>query len=837
MGVQEAIQMLNERQRQIVDHAGDHLLVMAPAGTGKTNVISLRIARLVAAGMDPETILCLTFTNKACQELQTRLVAILGALGQKVWVKTFHSFCYQLLKEEGASLGKVVANLMVIDEEDSKAVLKELMPGEALLWDKVYLYVQELKLFQLTLPGMSEETVAAKFHTSEKASKLYATLKNTDIGSYTLGYLSRYGLWIWREYEKFLQTNHFVDFNGLIIAAHELWSEEKILARWQQKFAMTIIDEVQDTSLVEYQLIEKLVASQKFSAFGDFNQTIYEWRDSNPSLIHGLIMEKFQPDCLELSLNYRSTKKLVKLGATYLDAAKQNDLINPQLSPKQIAAASEDAGLQPVFYEGTTKEEEMLFVIDHLKHHRQHELANTVILTRSNRQNMEVCNFLRMHNIPCYLVEQFSFFKRKEIKDSLSLPRYLLNPFDHLSLSRVLPTYFPYLKVEQMISPAYQQRYEQYHMRLSDLFCQQVEPFGLLTKEFASGRLVIFDVEATGLDVTEDEVVQIAAIEWVAGKWGRTFERFICPQKAVGDAVHVHGFSDEYLREVGADAKVVFTEFLSFIRGAVLVGHNIQYDLKIVSSHMKRVGLDFNHQDRFYDTLDITRRLYPELKNHQLATLSQFIGVSHQPTHNAMDDILATGEILVKSLPLLIKHTKERQNVMDYYRESLAPVLEELQKMKQAFNRMLPHEFMETLAVSQQENYQELLDFLKAASHKELRLNPDLPMWELWSRLIGQMSLSNSELDRLMKTENKLAIITVHQAKGLEFDHVIIPFLNQGMFPLDFAGINPEEECRLFYVAITRARKTLLLTRHIREYANSRKIKERSRFIEFLYGS
>ena len=108
-------------------------------------------------------------------------------------------------------------------------------------------------------------------------------------------------------------------------------------------------------------------------------------------------------------------------------------------------------------------------------------------------------------------------------------------------------------------------------------------------------------------------------------------------------------------------------------------------------------------------------------------------------------------------------------------------------------------------------------------------------MWELWTRILAQTSLSASELDRVMKDQNKLAVITVHQSKGLEFDHVIIPFLNQGMFPLDFNGTNQEEECRLFYVAMTRAKQTLLLTRHLKDYSYSKKEKERSQFIDFLY--
>jgi len=851
MGIELEIQKLNQAQRQAVENLSENLLVMAPAGTGKTTVISLRVANFIKESYLPEQILCLTFTNKASRELQTRLISVLGHKGQEVWVKTFHSFCYQLIKEESKS------SLMIIDEEDAKAVLKALLPQEDLLWDKVYQYIQDLKLSRLNFPeqeNWDEQKWIQGFHQSEKAQRLYESLKNTDAGAYTLAYLDRFSLVIFHEYQRYLEQNQLLDFNDLIFYAHELLKHKEVLARWRDKFKVLIIDEVQDTSLVEYQLIEKLGRKMLFSAFGDFNQTIYEWRDSNPQLIYKLMRENFQPTSMELTLNYRSTQKLVQLGATFLESAKDYRLIHPHLSPKRIDGANEELGFQPVFYEGETKEDEMLFIIDHLKHHRLQELSSTVILTRSNRQNMEVANFLRAHEIPCYLVEQFSFFRRKGIKDVLSIVKYLLNPLDHLALERCLPIYFQHLQIGKMLSRPYQKRYEQYFMRLSDLFDSKSytnqEPYGLLAQQLVGGRVVIFDVESTGLDVTVDEVIQIAAVELVGGELGRTFEKFILPQKELGDSAQVHGFSEGYLQEFGEDARQVFGEFLEFVQGAVLVGHNVHYDLSIVSSHMKRVGLDFNYQGRFYDTLDLTRRVYPGLKDYKLETLSKFIGTEREPTHNAMDDILATQEVLLNSFALVDEQAQGRKDVINYYRSTLEPVVGQLQKLRIQFDSMLPHEFVELLLEQaniyecspwcddekEQENLRDLLAYLELASNRELAENMDLPMWEIWNRLLNQMSLSSSDLDRLMKEQNQLAVITVHQAKGLEFDHVIIPFLNQGMFPLDFAGINPEEECRLFYVAITRAKKSLLLTRHQKEHANSRRVKERSRFIKFLYG-
>lgn len=856
MSLSHEFKLLNESQRLVVENLKDNLLVMAPAGTGKTNVISWRIAHFIEQGIDPKQVLCLTFTNKACDELKQRLVKTVGKIGQDVLVKTFHGLCYQLIKEEGKHLGKISTNFMIIDEEDAKFLMKQLITDTSISVEKVYQYIQEFKRYQLIAPVSSVQDDAMMlqaFNQSEKAQRFYYSLKNSDVGSYTLAYLSQLGLHLYREYQRHLQENCLVDFNDLILYANELLQQKEILNRWNHRFEVVVVDEVQDTSLAEYQLIEKIAKGHQFSAYGDFNQTIYEWRDSDPVRIRQRIIEDFSPLCLELSLNYRSTKRLVEMSANYLENAKRHRLINEQLSPKWIESASEVLGSRPVYFEGETKADEMMFIMDHLKSQRLDELSKTVVLTRSNGQNKQVSQFLRAEGIPCYLIDQLTLFKRKGIKDLLAIVKYQLNPFDEVSLERLLPIVFPQLEISQMVSPRFKKRYEQYNMRLTDLFNPLSyllgEPYGLLLSQLKSGRVVIFDVESTGLDVTRDEVIQIAAIELVNGEYTRSFEKFIIPANSVGDSALVHGFTDDYLKEVGESAETAFKSFLQFVGGAVLVGHNVQYDLKIVKSQLRRLEIKFEEFGVYYDTLDIVRRLYPNLKNHKLDTVSEFIGVSHEPTHNAMDDILATKDVLIKSINRLQEHKVNRNKVIKYYEGALKEVLEKQRFIKQQMETLLPHQLFNLLIHEldiwnqspwkqdeiEQESLRECLAYLEQMTKRELQECPTMSMWELWTRILNHVSLSNSELDRAMKDQNQLAIITVHQSKGLEFDHVILPFLNQGMFPLDFDGINIEEECRLFYVAMTRAKKTLLLTRHQKEYTYSKKVKERSCFIDFLY--
>ena len=172
MGLNEELQKLNEAQRAVVENLNQSLLVMAPAGTGKTNVISLRTAHFIQSGMSPNQILCLTFTNKACHELKDRLIKIIGADGKAVCVKTFHSLCYQLIKEEAKLLGKLSNDFMIIDEEDAKFVIKQLVADAGVLSDKAYEYIQALKFYQIGRGEVNQDLIHA-FHQSESALRLY----------------------------------------------------------------------------------------------------------------------------------------------------------------------------------------------------------------------------------------------------------------------------------------------------------------------------------------------------------------------------------------------------------------------------------------------------------------------------------------------------------------------------------------------------------------------------------------------------------------------------------------------------------------------------------------
>ena len=179
-GLDQALKQLNQAQRRVVEELEQSLLVMAPAGTGKTNVIALRTAKFIEAGIQPSQILCLTFTNKACHELKDRLTKVIGVKSKGIVVKTFHSLCYQLIKEEAKALGKLSTDVVVIDEEDAKEVIKRLVGREGLLMDHVFEYIQSLKVYQMGRRPL-DSSLVQEFHQSEAALRLLYRLKNSDV--------------------------------------------------------------------------------------------------------------------------------------------------------------------------------------------------------------------------------------------------------------------------------------------------------------------------------------------------------------------------------------------------------------------------------------------------------------------------------------------------------------------------------------------------------------------------------------------------------------------------------------------------------------------------------
>ena len=275
---------LNTHQKQVVQTLDENLLVLAPAGTGKTKVIAMRTANLIHKGIEPGQILCLTFTNKAAREMKDRVYNYIKGTHQDVVIKTFHSFCYHVICCE-KKFSHFTFPCTIIDESDMEEIIQqiilEVVPKDLIAKinvKQILTLIENIKKYSLNFKideRYDYEKVINSYHANELNSNYNRVPQE----------IARHLLNIFTVYQSYLKENNIIDFTDLIVEVHYLLDQEEILKRWNAKYRYLQIDEMQDTSIREYNIIKKLGLGNNMSMFGDFNQTIYEWRGSKPKLI------------------------------------------------------------------------------------------------------------------------------------------------------------------------------------------------------------------------------------------------------------------------------------------------------------------------------------------------------------------------------------------------------------------------------------------------------------------------------------------------------------------------------------------------------------------------
>ncbi len=582
---------------------------------------------------------------------------------------------------------------------------------------------------------------------------------------------------------------------------------------------------MQDTSEIEYNIVSKLFKNNNIMISGDYYQTIYEWRGSNPTIIFDKYKKEYNPEFIVFDKNYRSSEILLKASYEFLLNAfgkGVNEIYKEGIEPK-----ANIKGDLIEFKKAYDFMEEATFIFNKIKSLKVEKLSRVAILTRNNRINIALSEKFKILNsklpkedrVGFLLVDEFKFFRREEIKDVLAYLKLIVNDFDSNSLKRILKKFGKGIG-EKTIEEIEKEENIKIGVRLTDLIHKNTQEYGdyyeLLTRELDNENVVVFDVESTGINTTEDEIVQIAGIKINnKGEAIESFQRFLNPKKSVGDSYLVHGFSDQFLKENGENKKVVLKDFLKFIKDTVIVGHNVTFDISILNSELERLSLEKASFKTYYDTLDIARRFYPSLTNHKLETLSKLFNTETKSSHDAMDDILATKDILMVMLREKVKPTIiNRMVVYGKYIKKFQPIYEEIANLKKLSYIKNPKDIIGEIVNKTKikeiykaqyikiNNLREFFVIAKEIENKEVSSRDNL------IELLKITSLSNSELDRMLTKYPRVPIITVHQAKGAEFDYVFLAALQNNIFP-NYMAVkegNEIEEKRLFYVAMTRAK-------------------------------
>ena len=411
--MQSLLDGLNREQQQAVQHTEGPLLILAGAGSGKTKVLTVRIAYLLAQGVNPYEILAITFTNKAAKEMKSRVEGLVGDVANRIWLSTFHSFCAKFLRFELDNFLGYNSNFTIYDTSDSQVVIKAAL--KALNLDDKYYPVGAM------IGAISDAKNKLLFASDfRKQARDFYQQKVADVYEY---------------YERELRKNNALDFDDLLLVAVKLLqSNEAVLDKYSKRFRYVMIDEYQDTNHAQY-LLAKLLAShwKNIAVVGDADQSIYAWRGADIQNI--LDFEKDYPNCTSIKLeqNYRSTKII-------LDAA--NAVIeNNEGRPKKNLWTDKTEGAKIQHFTAQSEHEEAAFIGDTIaKKHDIHGVpyGDMAILYRTNAQSRVLEEALIKRALPYTMVGGTKFYDRKEIKDVLAYLRVLYNPFDDLSLLRII---------------------------------------------------------------------------------------------------------------------------------------------------------------------------------------------------------------------------------------------------------------------------------------------------------------------------------------------------------------------------------------------------------------
>ncbi len=403
---------LNDRQKEAVLASDGPLLILAGAGSGKTSVLTTKVAYLIEEkGIDTKNIVAITFTNKAAKEMKERIIKLVGPKGYDIQISTFHSFGLRIIKENYIKLG-YEKNFTIIDSDDSLTVIKKILKDMNIDTTRC-----NPKFIKNQISSAKNEMVSPE---------RYKALVNDEISDITYK--------VYKKYQETLLRNNSLDFDDLLIKPIELFSKHQdVCEQYQELFKYIFIDEYQDTNEAQYLLSKMISAKYKnICVVGDDSQSIYSWRGANFRNILNFEKDYKDAKVILLEQNYRSTK-------TILNAANSVIKNNVQKKDKNLWTENE-TGEKIKYVRAIDEKDEASFVTKEIKNLKEQgaSLDDIAVLYRTNAQSRTIEEGFLNSNIPYRIVGAFAFYSRKEIKDLLAYLKLIYNTKDDVSLMRVI---------------------------------------------------------------------------------------------------------------------------------------------------------------------------------------------------------------------------------------------------------------------------------------------------------------------------------------------------------------------------------------------------------------
>lgn len=841
----------DEFQKKVISIDSGYHMVLSPPGCGKTDILAERVARALLCGVSPGDMLCLTFTNRAARGMHTRILERLQASGDMgLFVGNVHRFCAHYLFGNDV----VPPNTTIIDEQESLSIVGSILgqseysffnhdnkknavdiiklqhlgymitngcPKEFLLHTDLFRIIDYKMLFELLSLGYTRENFAGLYG-GTISPKWDAGRSNQFMDD------CLYQFKMAREYQQYKEEQNLVDFDDLLILTYIHASKNQNSLK---KYSWIQIDEVQDLSPLQIGIIDLFTdrSGENVTIYlGDEQQAIFSFIGAKLETLKWL-RERCGENVHRLYFNYRSPKYLLDVFNTYanmeLDVdpyflSKANNFTESGQDSLCIKSASE-------------KDDEVRLVAKSVSNFcSSYPSERIAVLVPWNKDADMVSRELSDRNIPHFKISGTDLFTTVQAQMLFSHMQVVYMETNMIAWSKILSG----IGICNNDSKArrFVKHLRDNYLLPSDFLDYTCSSYMLELYKCCQGEYVIFDTETTGLNVFEDDIVQIAAIKVNSGKIIDRFNIIMHTNKPI--SVVIGGVENplvqEYARAEKIDRKTGLCAFLDFVGDSPLIGHNIEYDYNILDYNLRRDCGDFFFPVRhplYFDTLKVSRIMEPRFRSYKLKFLLEAFGLEGKNSHLADDDVIATKSVLdhflvvfaanmSRHIDCLHENSSEAKlfhkayaDIYHYtlsllYRKSFeSPLLvDELEHLYFIFirNKWIEAEPKMRYIFSFLRN--DVISMEKAPSLKD----------QLAAYLIDISTYREVDLcDSSCITEN-VFVSTVHKAKGLEFENVIIFEANDGVYPF-FGDKSPErikESARVFYVAMSRAKKRLLIT-------------------------
>ncbi len=849
----------NKEQREVIEASEGLHLVLAPPGCGKTAVLAERIAWAHQQGVNFRQMACLTFTNRASRGMRERIYDRLGSPSSEqhkgedsideLFIGNVHRFCSQFLFQNHI----VPDQTSIIDTETSISILADFMQedelkvlGEAkhrqrysriinlqhLMYQVEHHYPQDLIIHENELDRKSVQELILAFNLDNIKEPVIELYRHADYYAGEQKPLSKEATYLLTilqaacQYERYKQRNDLLDFEDLLLLTYDTMTQKN--AEWKS-YDWLQIDEVQDLNPLQLAIIDLFTAPNATVVYlGDAQQAIFSFMGAKTDTLQMLRKRVGAKGFHNFYHNYRSPKYLLDVFNTF---GEQQLGIEKELLP----ATQDFTPIRPgdlMLADRETNIDEINLVARILNRlYERYPDETTAVVVAFNNDADEIS--AAIPNIPHFKVSGTDLFATPAVRLLLAHLGVLSMEQNFIAWSQLMTG----LRVYSSQSTARQFVHQLMELSISPVDFLAYEDSTYVReflKAYEQRDLVIFDTETTGLNVFENDVVQIAAIRVRRGKVVEELNLFLETQQEIptmlGDIVNP--LIEEYKVQPHVTQHEGLRLFVEFAKDCAILGHNATYDYQIMEHNMKRYAPELSMKTcwpSYFDSLKLIRLLKPRLKSYKLKNLLVELNLEGQNSHLASDDIIATQSLVDYCYEQGTKVAAQQQAFMARHRQ---PIL----RFRSVYQELFFHSYNELFV--RKENMPILAEELRYAHdflvkqgriervdklrHITRYIEMDMLTPQSGSSLSEQLSKHMQELTTLKEADlcgatsmqERIFVSTVHKAKGLEFDNVIVYNAIEGKYPSAYANSAEKdaEEARKFYVAISRAKRRLIVT-------------------------